>query len=234
MVLIITLFYNADYTLNIRDFKKRKKAIWTRYQKLSSFPLLPKFQDTIEQMLRVNREDEETLDDLNGFLSDLVPALQYIPVSRQTNGDSTEVKPRRRYKKCFARRVYLVDFVMGRNQESTRINWKRTVAEWNRVHPSDIMSLPVLKAEYYKALRDPPITIMHLMYGVGHLIGRFEKVLDYDVPIGEWTQIGNEVWELSLKLIAFCTEIDSSGKLSNDVKRYCLTAWKQLIGVGCQ
>lgn len=71
-------------------------------------------------------------------------------------------RPKKRYRKCFERRFYLIDFVAGRNTETNRISWKRTVSDWNKAHPSDTMSLPVLKAEYYRALQDSPLCYSYL------------------------------------------------------------------------
>jgi hypothetical protein len=164
--------------MSIKEFEKERKAIWSECQKELGWSLPMPFREAIEQMVHLNPRDEETLDDLNGLLADIVPALEYIPMSNKTNKDSAEAKPKRRYKKCYERRVLLFAFVTKWNRPFHRINWKQTVAEWNKAHPSDIMSVPVMKAEYYHALRnDPPISFMNLLVRLNHVLTEFKGVL---------------------------------------------------------
>ncbi len=209
-----------------KEFERRKRAIWTRHQKSSAIPLLPEFQGVIERMVRVSRHHDETLDDLDGFLFDFVPALEHIPQSANTGKHSGDNKPKKRYKKCFQRRVYLVHFVAKVN-EPGRIDWKRTVTEWNKTHPSDMMSLPVLKAAFYAARREYEIRILWNMYGIEHLIRHLEQVSDFDT-VDEWKDMHSRTLEQCRELIAISNEKDPSGKLSKYVTQYTYMAWERL------
>lgn len=82
----------------------------------------------------------------------------WLPRARPLANVNDELsQPRKIYQKCTDRRYLLLDFINPRwwsYDESPRINWKQTVSKWNNAHPSDTMSQSVLKATYYRALRE--------------------------------------------------------------------------------
>ena len=86
-------------------------------------------------------------------LKSVMPRIRERPL---TTGNGKPFRLKKTYQKCSLRRSYLIDFVSdkGFNNKTNRIDWKRTVKEWNNTNPLDAMSLSVLKAAYYRAKKE--------------------------------------------------------------------------------
>ena len=159
------------------DIAKEIKAIRSEAEKEWGRPLLEGFWEVIEKALGNTSQDfdgdpagrEEYVDEYRGITESYVIALKSALLSvkelTSIDGSGEPSKPRKIYRKCYERRFYLVDFVVnnGLNVKNNRIDWKRTVEAWNESHPSDMMSLPVLKAEYYHARREEPLMLQYFI-----------------------------------------------------------------------
>jgi hypothetical protein len=150
------------------DIKKEKKAIQAEAEQELGYPLVKKFWDAVEDDVGNAAEDfdgdpegqKEYIGCYRNVASRYVELLQIIQrVKPSTDGNGEQSKHKKIYRKCFERRFYMVDFVeeKGYDAVTRRIDWKRTATEWNKAHPSDTMRLPVLKAEYYRAMREGPL-----------------------------------------------------------------------------
>lgn len=173
-----------------KEFKKGKKAIWSKYEKKEGLRLTQEIKDAIENLAGCSPDEETYLQDLESSISDHIRIISKTMQDGQLNS-TAKGEPKRRYQKCFERRFYLVDFVVtwGQNMGTHRIDWKRTVTEWNKAHPSDTMSLPVLKAEYYRALRERPLLQQYFVTYAGKMAAsywrfysKFYYKYDNDIP----------------------------------------------------
>ena len=156
------------------DFEKRKAALWTKREKAQGMPLSQDFRESFEASVEVIAGEEDIyLQDLDSLIGDF-----FEHAARLTEYFSSRKKPKgstlkKRYQRCFEKRLYLVEFVMGRHlfevdqiiakrgRESIdwrkRIDWKQMSVEWNEAHPNDHMSLEVLKVRYYRAIAEADI-----------------------------------------------------------------------------
>ena len=156
------------------DFEKDKGAIWARWEKAQGMPLSQDFREGLEATVEVIAGEEDiALQDLDGLIGDFfehaAPLIQYFSSRKKPKNPI----PKKRYQRCFEKRLYLVEFVMwrhlievdqmiaNRGRESInwrkRINWKQMCVEWNEAHPNDHMSLEVLKVRYYRAIAEAAI-----------------------------------------------------------------------------
>ncbi|MFC1905180.1 hypothetical protein ACFLXL_00030 [Chloroflexota bacterium] len=157
------------------DFEKEKKAIWHEFEKQHGLRVPQKGKDYLEREMVGDSErnfagdpegENEYLRTLRNVAESYITVIKLFFEEKPSYDNSGKLsKPKKTYRKCFERRFYLVDFIVdkGWNIKTGRINWKGTVNEWNKAHPSDIMSLPVLKAEYYRAMQEAPLIIQYLL-----------------------------------------------------------------------
>lgn len=176
------------------NYEKRKKAIWADHERAFGCLIAQPFRDAVEKQLKGTSPDDDTfLEDLDAAIPGYLELMKAWGASNAgssaSDGGSTKAKPQRTYRKCFERRFYLVDFVMANSPidlvrtmkewhethrfhlvdrehdgRRLRIDWRQTVAEWNTAHPSDVMSLAVLKAEYYRAIREDALMWQFFLY----------------------------------------------------------------------
>ena len=127
-------------------------------------------QLVVEMLLREVGDDDTSVADLDGMIGDFIVKWEILEPfayfsSRKKPKDSASGK---RYQRCFEKRLYVVEFVMGRRLTIAnwkrksfalrkRINWKQICAEWNEAHPHDRMSPAVLKVKYYRAIAEKDI-----------------------------------------------------------------------------
>lgn len=85
--------------------------------------------------------------------------------STVSRGRAEKPLPEKRHRKSLDRGYAFVDFIVrlqclrrqaGRRVD--RINWMAAIEAWNRQDEAEAMSLAVLKAEYYRAIRNAEIT----------------------------------------------------------------------------
>ena len=156
------------------DITKEIKAIRAKAEKELGFPLREKFWNVVEKDIANTAEDfdgdpegqESYISSYQSVSERYVMVMKMAPtkVKSSTDGNGEPSQPKKRYRKCFERQFYLVDFIErnGLNPKTSHIDWKRTVAVWNEAHPSDMMSLPVLKVEYYRARREEGMVLQVL------------------------------------------------------------------------
>lgn len=167
--------------MNLKDFEKRKAAIWAKYEREYGSLIAQEIRDRIDgEIIRLSRNDPETLDDLDGYLSSNIPIWKTILLKGETSAarDSAKAKPTKRYRKCFERRFYLVNFVMDRPyKRGTRIDWKPMVTEWNKSNHSDQMSLSSLRVAYQRAIIEDPLMLqVRIIRGGRFLTGLWQQL----------------------------------------------------------
>ena len=150
-----------------QEFISKKNAIWKNAEKKHNCKI-PEFVRTlIENKLGdPGDEQQEYLDCLERQIDDDIKIfIQGINYGNNKNGkqiDQQEVNNKQIYQKPFERRLRLVTFVSDKvlnfndfNNQSLkptkRINWKKINGMWNKEYPFDIMTIPVMKAEYFRA-----------------------------------------------------------------------------------
>ncbi|GAH81764.1 unnamed protein product, partial [marine sediment metagenome] len=141
---------------------------------------------------------EIALTDLNGIIEDRLDELKYLETTNYFSHRKkpTGSNPKKRYQRCFKKRLYLVEFIMRRyltianwNRKSIysrkRINWKQMCLEWNEAHPNDHMSPEVLKVRYYRAIAEEAIqreyierSFIRVPMNVGAEVYDFVKITD--------------------------------------------------------
>ena len=153
------------------DITKEIKAIRSEAEKELGFPLVEKFWDIVEDDVGNAATDydgdpegqEAYIESYRNVTRRYVMALSALPSIKakpSTDGNGEPTQPKKRYRKCFERRFYLVNFVMDRPyKRGTRIDWKRMVTEWNKSHPSDPMSLSALRVEYQRAIKEDTLML---------------------------------------------------------------------------
>ena len=160
------------------NITKEIKTIRTEAEKKLGYPLVEKFWDVVEDDVgdaATNYDgdpegQEAYIESYRNVTERYVMALSTVPsikVKSSIDGNGEKPNPKKIYRKCFERRFYLVHFTnqsWARDHEgSVRFNWKRILDEWNKAHPSDTMSLSVLKVEYYRAIEENGLVIQLLV-----------------------------------------------------------------------
>ena len=59
--------------MNLKEFEKRKNALWWKYEQELASPTAEAIKSKVENNLRLSKDDEETLHDLDGYLKEEVP-----------------------------------------------------------------------------------------------------------------------------------------------------------------
>jgi len=120
---------------------------------------------------------ETDLKDFDAFVQERLEFLRLCRESFSQGGngnflqsltDAGDKITKKKYRKCFERRLHLVEFVAGSVLTTVnlvfqiftphrRIKWQLVCDKWNKEHPYDLMTPAVLKAEYYRAIREKDI-----------------------------------------------------------------------------
>lgn len=210
--------------MNLKDFEKHKAAIWDKCEKECGFPLVREFRNFVEreevgdpkEYINGDPEGEESyLASLQSVSEKYVTAMRLIPKGKPSH-DEKPSQPKRRYRKCSERRFYLVNFVIDRPyKRGTLIDWKRMVTEWNRAHPSDLMSLSALRVEYQRALKEDSLMLQvyiirntQVLTNTWQALGKRFKDLANGNPInfGMAALAGQKLWNDNQPLIVFLAE----------------------------
>jgi len=143
------------------DLRKGKNKLWAKWERHYGTIFAKAFRDAVEEKVGADIDEDISLDDLDASIRDFVEVAVLLQESK--NGRSTKVVPKKKYRKCFERRFYLVDFVnnKGSKGKTGRIDWKQTTEEWNKAHPSDTMTSPNLKVQYNRAIKDDLLLLQY-------------------------------------------------------------------------
>lgn len=170
------------------DIRKEIKVIQAKAEREFGSLLAKKFWDIIEDDVGDSAKDfdgdpegqEEYIESYRNVAGRYVMALQTaqppIEVKHSTDGNGEPTQPKQRYRKCFERRFYLVNFVIDRPyKRGTRIDWNRMVTEWNKSNPSDPMPLSTLRVEYQRAIKEDPLMLqVYIIRGSRFLTGLWQ------------------------------------------------------------
>lgn len=223
------------------DITKEIKAIRSEAEKELGFPLVEKFWDIIEDDVGDSATDydgdpegqEEYIESYRNVTKRYVMAVSALPSikakpSTDENGEPTQ--PKKRYRKCFERRFYLVNFVIDRPyQRGTRIDWKRMVTEWNKSHPSDPMSLSALRVEYQRAIKEDNLMLqVHIIRGNQFLTSRWqpleEKLRDmaHNNPFSYVlaSLVGQKMWNDTQPLISLLAEAIKKSPMFKEIEAH--------------
>lgn len=150
-----------------KDFEKRKKAIWAKWQQKTGYPLTHRdwqpFRRLVEEDCSFKDEDDMDLKDLESgikYLFTMIMSMPYFP--KPVDKPSGSRGP---YRRALERRLFLVDFVLSRHmtlkhlihrdiRKRSRIDWKQLSKEWNEINPSSPMTKKVLKDTFYRAVKE--------------------------------------------------------------------------------
>jgi len=149
----------------------KRKFFWSRMEKQYgvpfSKPFRSKFDNDDEYELFKHYDEDEGRDEMyfesvELEVEDFVDTVNLF-AGHEINSSSIESTPcvkgkrGKRYNKCFDRRSYLVRFVIGeKGGVNQRAKWKQIASNWNKANPSDQQTPLVLKAEYYRAVKEDP------------------------------------------------------------------------------
>lgn len=152
--------------MNKGSFNEELRTTWAKHERNFGHKIPPEMREHVQSKLRVVEYDADSPEALDDWLQDMMPlfkTLYQLGAGQFGRDELANAKPRTIRKKPLERRLYLVDFIASRNpvkKGRLRVDWKRTVVEWNKAQPLDDMTLPVLKAEYYHAIKKWPSATM--------------------------------------------------------------------------
>ena len=177
----------------------RKRSIWAKHEKAYGRTLPKIFRDATENIYITSFKDIDVeLDDLDQGIPDQIKIFESLKASRfvinlrggngslsQSATDSRDKPTRGRYERCFKRRLRIVELVAGSVltivnlalqifTPHRRIKWGPVCDKWNKANPDDIMTPAILKAEYYRAIKDKDMQREYF----GSVAGWIEPVRD--------------------------------------------------------
>ena len=153
------------------DIEKRIRDIWHKHEIEVGQRIRPEFREAVKELIGSDYYDEDHMRDLDGLISEYIKLAMAWGGLSSSKGSAVD-SSKRRYHKCFERRVYLAEFVLGAiytphelfipllenaSLSKRRVDWKKMVIEWNESNPSDQMSLSVLKVEFYRAIKEDAV-----------------------------------------------------------------------------
>jgi hypothetical protein len=157
-----------------KDFERRKRAIWAKHEKTFGQPIKPVIRNFIENgLLHLGFHDSDA-EDLDSLVPDYLRLIALWVDNNLPGGNSSRQSdtwdniPKKRYQKCFERRLHLIGFVGKEflnlnhlvDQSFTphkRLKWGPICDKWNKAHPYDPMTSAVLKVEFYRAIAEKDI-----------------------------------------------------------------------------
>ena len=155
------------------EFEKGKQQIWANW--ISRWGSVSRdVRQDIEELHFGQAEPKYSREALTAF-ADKIPKclvmlehhLNSLRVRQDLISQHDNVS-RAKYRKCFDRRLHLVEFVLDgnlpflmrlelRSFKHKRIKWVAVSKAWNETHPYDTMTPKVLKVAFYRALREPEL-----------------------------------------------------------------------------
>jgi len=223
------------------DITKEIKTIRTEAEKELGFPLVEKFWDIVEDDVGNAATDydgdpegqEEYIESYRNVTGRYVMALSALPSIKakpSTDGNGEPTQPKKRYRKCFERRFYLVNFVIDRPyKRGTRIDWKRMVTEWNKSHPSDPMPLSTLRVEYQRAIKEDALMLqVYIIRDNRFLTGLWqplEKQLrdmanNNPISFGMAAIAGQKLWNDTQPLISLLAEAIKKSPMFKEIEAH--------------
>ena len=203
------------------DWEQEKRKALTEAEKKLSFRATRQLADYIDSEVGLV-SDDDSLEAYKGTAKSLLKAAKlgtarsYFPSPRAPKNP-----PQERYQRPFKKRLYLVDFIIGRqlaikrhrNRIRKPIKWEDTCRAWNEAHPNDPMTPKVLKATFYRAITDKVLQREYLKQK-----GMPERLEQHGVPIeGELELEGGFAGLLAWdRLMDFLTDLVGDGSLAVD------------------
>jgi hypothetical protein len=185
------------------DLGQKRRRTWARLQKQLEF-YAPK---GLRKFIENRNEDVEDIEDYEAMVEEhlsiakQVAAISYLPQLKVSQNPSPNPS-QRRYQRPFQRRLHLVYFVIGmqisskkqRNKIRKRINWGDTCKAWNEAHPNDSMTPKVLKATFYRAVREEDLQRefkkeMDIWVDEALWIGWLSQVIEGEDLIEKWASL---------------------------------------------
>jgi hypothetical protein len=168
--------------------KELEDELWPELEAEFGELISSSFRKLMRQQVII-RDTEDCLNNMDGDPDGKAELIESIKVSIRERWEAAKAytasyfgqpigtappKPRKIYRKCFERRLHLLDFVLKqKGRIRKRANWKAITAAWNKAHPFDTMDLPVLKVAFYHALKDGNVLQNYVAITIGPA---FEKL----------------------------------------------------------
>lgn len=187
-----------------KEFISRKNKIWKNAALEFRIKKIPDFvRNIIENKLGdpdCEADQEDYLECLEGQIKDDLQIFVEGMKSSQKNNYTHENNIDNNgftYRKSFERRLHLVTFVSDKylnfnnwiNESlipTKHIKWKIINVEWNKKYPFDAMTIPVMKAEYFRARKEEIIRIEYFKRKQAELkeilkpyLAEFNKRMEY-------------------------------------------------------
>ena len=222
------------------DITKEIKIIRTEAEKELGSPLVEEFWDIVEDDVGNAATDydgdpegqEEYIESYRNvterYVMALISTLPSIKAKPSTDGNGEPTQPKKRYRKCFERRFYLVNFVIDRPyKRGTRIDWKRMVTEWNKSHPSDPMPLSTLRVEYQRAIKEDTLMLqVHIIRGNQFLTSQWQPLetklrdMAHNNPFSYVlaSLVGQKMWADAQPLRLFLKEVIKKSPMFKEIE----------------
>lgn len=221
------------------DIRKEMKAIQAQAEEEFGFPLVGAFWDIVEKDVGNYAEDykddpdgvEAYIESYRNVASRYVKALQIalpsIKAKPSTEENVKSPQPKKRYRKCFERRYYMVNFVLDRPsyKRGTRIDWERMVTAWNITHPSDPISLSTLRVEYQRAIKEAVLILQVNIVRHKQLLTTSWQALDKQlrdmtnpISFGLASLDGQKTWTETQPIILFLNEAIRNSPMFKNIK----------------
>lgn len=217
------------------------QAKWAEHERVFGHKIEPKIREHIQRKLEVQPSRPITLEDLDGYLKDMMLVLKWAyakGVSQSSYHKPDNGKRKTIRVKSLEQRLHLVDFVVSRNllrkgRPQLRIDWRETVRAWNEAHPFDYTSGRVLKEAYYRAVREWPSAKMQRW--VAWHRKAIEVLMNFpfdgsnpaelQVVIARTQQLSDDCD----MMIKHYTETGFPGRLLNSSLAYLVQMWSQYL-----
>ena len=226
--------------MNLKNLEKCKTAIWHERENECGFPLVQEFRDFVERnevgdpkdYVDGDPEGEEAyLDGLESVSKRYVTAMRLIPKGKPYYNEKSS-QPKRRYRKCFVRRFYLVNFVIDKAsnrvyKRGTRFDWQHIVAEWNKSNPSDTLESSTLRVEYQRAIKDGALVLQVYIIQSNQILTNSWQPLQKQlkdmadtnpISFGMAAIAGQQLWNDTQPLISLLAEVIKKSPLFKEIE----------------
>lgn len=187
-----------------KDLEREKDKVWRQATKAVGLSIPPDVKTLInEQVGPVSCPD-----DLEFYAEAVQHRLEIVKAlaasSYLTEPREPRHSPERRYQRSLRRRLYLVQFVIGRQLASKKqrgrirksIKWKEVCRAWNEAHPNDSATPEHLRRSFYRAVADASVQqeyVQQMGLEIGEalawdrlvsLVGSARSALDWAILLG--------------------------------------------------
>lgn len=197
--------------MNQTEFIEEKRKVWAKWERHYGMLFGEDYRRAIEKKSGECVDNELFLKDLDTSIPEFVePALILFPNRNGVSGPK-KVEPEKRRRKHLERRFYLVRFVIDCWERDGRsyIPWPYVTTKWNESHASDQISKAVMKAEYYRAMREKQIFIQVLCRKIWQNMSVFKVFLLRSAKLHNISPIALAEWYLSwLRIVKEIAALD--------------------------